>query len=178
MKKQLTKSARQLKEETVDSLSQKVSDAKTIVFANYHGLNVNQISQLRKKIKESGGEMLVTKNTLVSRALAKNQLSAKVDQISGPTATVFAYEDELAPIKILAENAKLQGIPKFKFGFFGKDFLDEASLEMLAKIPSKQQLQANIVGTLASPLYGIVSVLSANIRNLLSILDQLSKKEV
>ncbi|KKR85106.1 MAG: 50S ribosomal protein L10, partial [Candidatus Woesebacteria bacterium GW2011_GWB1_41_10] len=65
--------------------------------------------------------------------------------------------------------------PKFKFGFFGKDFLDLDAVENLAKILPKEVLQAKIVGSLYSPLYGIVEVLSANIRNLVYVLDQKTK---
>ena len=69
MKKQKTITAREIKTETIKSLSEKIAKAKTIVFSDYHGLTANQISQLRNKIKNAGGELLVAKNTLISRAL-------------------------------------------------------------------------------------------------------------
>ena len=189
MKKQKAKSAREVKVETIKSLAEKVSRAKTMTFANYHGLTVNQLGQLRAKIKEAGGEFLVTKNSLMSRALQSSKLTlptsgqavdsspaSRGKQFTGPTATIFAYEDEIAPIKTAAETAKTLGTPQFKFGFFGKDFLDMAAVEALSKIPSRPELHAKVVGALSSPLYGIVGVLQANIRNLVSILDQVSKK--
>jgi len=169
-------SAKEIKQKTVASLSEKIQKAKTLAFADYRGLTVNQIAQLRNKVKEAGGEMMVTKNSLILRALTKNQLPATLDQLTGPTAAIFAYGDEIAPIKTVAESAKITGIPSFKFGFFGKDFLDMSALVQLAAILPKDQLQAKFVGTLASPLWGIASVLSANIRNLVSVLDQKAKK--
>lgn len=178
MRKQKTITAREIKEETVKSLSEKVAKSKTLTFADYHGLTVNQISDLRAKIKDAGGEVLVTKNTLMKRALAENKMQGANDQLVGPTATIFSYDDEVAPTKAVAEAAKVTGIPKFKFGFFGRDFMDTAQVEALSKIPSRPELHAKLVGSLSSPIYGFVQVLSANIRNLVSILDQVAKKGV
>jgi large subunit ribosomal protein L10 len=170
-------SAREIKEQTIQSLSEKIVRAKTLAFADYRGLTVNQISDLRNKIKEAGGEVIVTKNSLVKRALKANDFpDYDEDKLTGPTAAIFAYEDEVLPAKAIAESTKTLGLPAFKFGFFNKDLLDAAALAKLATIPSKTELQAKVVGALSSPLYGAVSVLSANIRNLVSVLDQLSKK--
>lgn len=170
-------SAREIKQSTIQSLAEKIAKAKTLAFADYRGLTVNQISQLRNKVKEVGGEVLVTKNTLIKRALKLNNYpEINEEELAGPTAAIFAYEDEVSPIRTVAESAKTLGVPKFKFGFFQKDLLSNSSLDALAKIPSRNQLQANLVGALSSPIYGIVSVLQANIQNLVSVLDQLSKK--
>jgi large subunit ribosomal protein L10 len=165
----------ELKKEKVLEIAKKIERAKTIVFANYHGLSASQITDLRETIKEEGGELIVAKNTLISRAMSINHLPVTTNQLAGPTATLLAYEDEIAPVKKAAETAKTLGVPKFKFGFFGRDFLDLNAVENLAKILPKEILQAKIVGSLSSPLYGIVGVLSANIRNLISVLSQKAK---
>ena len=175
----------ELKKEKVLEIAKKIAKAKTIVFANYHGLSASQITELREKIKEAGGELIVAKNTLIKRALAHSDYrlpttavdssQSTVDGLAGPTATLLAYEDEIAPIKKAAETATILGVPKFKFGFFGKDFLDLDAVENLAKILPKEVLQVKMVGSLYSPLSGIVGVLSANIRNLISVLSQKAK---
>ena len=176
MKKQKTKSAREIKVETVEALSEKIKKAKTLAFADYRGLTVNQIGQLRNKIKEAGGELVVTKNTLMTKALKKNDYPKPDNSnLTGPTAAIFSYEDEIAPIKTVAESTKMLGIPTLKFGFFGRQLLDFSALTQLATIPTKPELQVKIVAALSSPLYGIVSVLQANIRNLVSVLDQTAK---
>lgn len=176
MDKQKPQTSKEKKVESVEDLSQKVADAKTLAFTDYRGLTVNQAVELRNKIREVGGEMIIAKNTLIKRALLKNKFQIENSKFTGPTAAVFAYEDEIAPIKSIAESIKEFGLPKFKFGFFGKDPLDENGLENLASIPPKEVLQGKVVGALSSPLYGVVSVLSANIRNLINILDQQAKK--
>ena len=172
----------ELKKEKVLEIAKKVEKAKTIVFANYHGLSASQITDLRETIKEEGGELIVAKNTLIKRALlhsdyrlpttAVDSSQSTVDTLSGPTATILSYEDEIAPIKKAAVAANTLGVPKFKFGFFGKDFLDLNAVENLSKILPKEILQAKVVGSLSSPIYGIVGVLSANIRNLVLVLNQ------
>ncbi len=171
-----TKSARDTKEDKVAALVKKIADAKSLTFANYHGLTANQIAALRAKIKAAGGELLVEKNTLVKLALGKNKINVENDQLVGPTAAIFAYEDEISPIKEIATLNKETGFPTFKFGLFYKNILDAQELESLAKLPSKDQLRAKVVGTLRSPIYGIVNVLGANLRNLVSVLAQASKK--
>ena len=106
-----------LKKEKVAEIAKKVEKAKTVVFANYHGLSASQIGDLREKVKEAGGELIVAKNTLISRAMSINHLPVTTNQLAGPTATLLAYEDEIAPIKKTAEAEKTLGFPKFKFGF-------------------------------------------------------------
>lgn len=177
MDKPKVKKAKDLKIEAVQSLSGKVQRAKTIAFVNYHGLTVNQISALRDKIKEAGGEIAIAKNTLVNIALLANHLPDSTSQLAGPTATVFSYEDEIAPLKAIAQNIKTLGLPKFKFGFFQHDLLNAVALENLANMPSKEVLQGQIVGLLVSPIKGIVNVLNANLRNLAVVLDQIAKKQ-
>lgn len=171
------KSAKDIKKETVSTLTEKVSRAKTIAFAKYHGLTANQLGELRQKIKAAGGEFLVAKNSLMKRSLITNHLPLTTTDFTGPIATVFAYEDEIAPIKAVADVKKTLGVPQFVFGFFGKKTLDTASLENLASIPGRDVLQGQIVGTLASPLYGIVNVLQANIRNLAFVVSEIAKQK-
>lgn len=170
------KKAREIKAETLKELTQKITAAKTVAFTQYHGLTVNQLSLLRKKIKSAGGELVVAKNTLMRRALSINNLPFTASELNGPTATVFAYEDEIAPVKIVAETAKTLTVPSFKFGFFAGQFLDATSLQKLANIPPRGELQAKVVGVISSPLYGLVNILTANIRNLVSVLDQAAKR--
>lgn len=171
------KSALDVKKEKVVTLTDKVGRAKTIAFAKYHGLTVNQISTLREKIREAGGEILVSKNSLMKRAILKNELEDPGTDLTGPIATILAYDDEIAPIKAAADNAKTSGLPSFVSGFFGQKRLDAAGLDALAKIPGRDVLQARVVGTLASPLTGIVNVLQANIRNLAIVVNEIAKQK-
>src|SRR3989304_3509584 len=117
------KSAREIKEEKVNALVEKFKKAKTLTFADYRGLTANQIAALRGKIKAAGGEMLVEKNTLTKLALKSTERTIAKENdpdntlLTGPTATIIAYEDEIAPIKESALTSKEVGLPIFKFGF-------------------------------------------------------------
>lgn len=173
-----SKSARQIKEDSVASLQDKVGRAKTITFTDYQGLSANQINDLRNKITAVGGELLIEKNTLLKIALKNTNLKLEDENLlTGPTAAIFAYSDELAALKEAAESNKAIGIPVFKFGFFGKDFINSETVEKLSKIPSRSVLEAKLVGSISTPIYGIVGVLSANLRNLVYALNQIKEKK-
>lgn len=172
---------RKQKEEIVAKLTEKLANAKSVVFADYKGLTMAQLGALRKQLSEVGGQFSVTKNNLLKLALNNSQLTINNDQLfEGPVATLFAYDDEITPIKILAKALKdlpadRQGnqIGSVKGGFFEGEFADQIKINKLASLPSKDELKAKIVGSLGAPLYGIVGVLQANLRNLVYVLDQI-----
>lgn len=146
-------------------LKTKIQQAKSIVFADASGLSVNLQRELRQQVKLAGGELVVVKNTLLKLALDTKDL------LPGPTITLFAYEDEIAPLKALAEFAKSHDLPKIKAGFLAKEALSKEQVEQLAALPTKIELLAKTVGTLKSPLSGFVNVLQGNIRKLVYVLS-------
>lgn len=146
---------------TVNLLKTKIQEAKSIVMADASGLSVNLQRELRQAVKLAGGELIVVKNTLLQLALGVKEI------LPGPTITLLAYQDEIAPIKALAEFAKTHDLPKIKAGFLAKDPLTKEQVEALAKLPTKIELLAKTVGTLKGPINGFVNVLSGNIRKLI-----------
>ncbi len=163
------------KEENVAKLTEKFSRAKSVVFTDYKGLTMKQLSDLRDKLREQQAEFTITKNTLLSRALPTSHISPLTSKLEGPTATLFSYDDEISPIKILVKALKDSGIGSIKSGFLGTDFLDQAKLIQLSALPSKDELRAKTVGVLVAPLQGMVGVLQANLRNLVYALSEMSK---
>lgn len=160
---------RQQKEETVVMLQEKLSRAKALVFADYKGMTMKQLSDLRTQLRTQNAEFNITKNTLLERALPDTKLEI------GPTATLFAYNDEISPIKTLVKALKDIGIGKIKSGFLGTDFLDVAKIQQLSTLPSKDELRGKTVGVLVAPIQGILSVLQGNLRNLVYALSQIQK---
>ncbi|MBU1085863.1 MAG: 50S ribosomal protein L10 [Candidatus Beckwithbacteria bacterium] len=163
----------------VKLLIEKISKAKSIVLANCSGLNVNLQQLLRRKVKEAGGELIVAKNSLLNISLKQEKLDLPHDFkeiLQGPTITLLSYQDEIAPIKALAEFAKNNGLPEIKAGFLNKDALTKEQVEALAKLPTKIELLALTVGTIKAPLTGFVNVLSGNLRNLVFALKAISAK--
>lgn len=162
--------------EKVADLTQKLGRAKSVVFADYQGLTMNQLSDLRNKLRDNGAEFEITKNTLIKLALPTTNYKLPTD-LEGPTATLFSYEDEIAPIKILVKALKDAQKGAVKLGLLNNDILDALAITRLANLPTKLELQAKLVGSLSSPLYGMVNVLQGNLRNLVYALSAVMDKK-
>jgi len=160
----------QKNQDTVKLLQEKLQQSKSIVLADYRGLTANQQRKLRNQVKAVQGELIVAKNSLISLALKAEKYSLP-SSLQGPTLILFAYEDEIAPLKALAEFAKTNELPKVKLGFIAKDTLTADQLNQLANLPTKVELLAKTVGSLKSPLNGLVNVLSGNFRKLVYALQ-------
>lgn len=170
--------AKELKIEQVKKLSEKLNKSKSLILTEYHGLSVPKMEELRSKLQEVNADFAVTKNTLLSRAAKEAEYKDLPEQtLTGPTATLFAYGDEIAPIKSLVEFIKTNELPNIKAGFLGKTFLTKEKVLELSKLPGYDELVAKVVGGLNAPLYGLVNVLQGNIRNLVNVLDQISKQK-
>jgi len=156
-------------------IQQKKDKSKAVVFAHYHGLKSNQINILRDKIRRAGGEMVVTKNTLLRIAFGKSDEINST--LTGPTAAIFAYDDEIAPLKVLSDFAKDNELPKLTAGYFNKQVINADQVTKLSKLPSKLELQAKVVGSMSAPLYGLVNVMTGNIRSLLYTLKAIGDKK-
>ena len=166
------------KEEAVVQLQAKLGRAKSLVFTDYKGLTMAQLSDLRNKLRDVNGEFAITKNTLLKRALEANNLkgparNASHSDAGGPTATLFAYDDEISPIKILVKALKDFAKGNVKSGFLGSEALDEQKIIQLSTLPTKDELRAKTVGVLVAPLKGILSVLQGNLRNLVYVLSEI-----
>jgi large subunit ribosomal protein L10 len=166
------------KQNTVSELTDKVKSAKSLVFADYQGLTMGQLSELRKSLREQKAEFSVTKNTLLKIALREANIKASDEAfLQGPVATLFAYDDEITPIKALVKALKDAQKGKVKAGFLGDNYLDQNRVQALANLPSKLELQAQVVGVLVAPIRGIVTVLNGNLRNLAVVLDQIRQQK-
>jgi large subunit ribosomal protein L10 len=151
-------------------LKDKVAKSKTIVFTDYRGLTVKQFTELRQKVKEAGGDLKVIKNTLLNLGLKD------LPPLTGPTATLFSFEDEVAPLKTLYEFAKKNEIPVIKLGFFGEKLLSKEEVIELAKLPGQDVLRAKLVNILNAPIAGFVYALKGNLTKLVVALDQIKLK--
>lgn len=163
------------KEETVKQIQEKLGKAKSVVFADYRGLTMKQLSNLRDKLRDLNAEFTITKNTLLKLALPISHFSLPASSLEGPTASLFAYDEEISPIKILVKALKEAAVGKVKMGFLGVEPLDEMRIQQLASLPTKDELRGQTVGVLVAPLQGMVSVLQGNLRNLVYALSEMSK---
>lgn len=159
----------------VEDLTARLKEAKSVVIADYRGLTVGQISDLRLKVKKSGGELIVVKNTLLERALTNVGATKDDFVIEGPTAVVIAHDDEMAPLKQVAEFARKTGLPSLKSGVWEGKILSADEITRLSLIPGKNELDARLVSLLYSPLGRLAYLLTANQRKLLFILKTRSE---
>ncbi len=166
------------KQAFVENLREELKGSKALVLVNYAGLSVKSQQDLKKKLKEANGRMLVVKNTLLKLAAKEAKLDTTnfADTVlSGQTALILADEDPIAPIQVLGKFAKENEIPKFKIGIVEGMFQDEAGLTKLSTLPGRDALLGQVLGALMSPTYGLVGTLNGNLQKLVYILDQKSR---
>jgi large subunit ribosomal protein L10 len=166
-----------VKKAKVDELSQKLKNAKSFVLADYRGLTVEQDTQLRKAMREAGIEYTVTKNSIARFAVNENGYNELDDYLKGPTAIAISPNDPVAPSKVLAKYTKDFQNLQIKAGVVEGKFIDIDGVKSIANLPSREELVAKALGALSGPLYGIVSVLNANIRGLAVALNAIVEKK-
>ncbi len=158
----------------VENLTKELEKAKSVVLVNYTGLNVKAQQDLKRKLKEVGGRIVVVKNTLLKRAgeaakLAKEIVSGSI--LSGQTALVLGSDDPIAPIQVLGKFAKENELPRFKIGVVDGSFQDEAALTKLSTLPGRDALLGQLLGALVSPMYRLTGTLNGNLQKLIYILQ-------
>ncbi len=169
---------REQKEADVAALAEDFSASKIAVMTDYRGLNVPAINQLRNNLREADISYKVSKNTLIKVAIAKTNLKdVDTSVFSGPMAIAFG-NDEAQTCKIIADFAKdNQGLDILgAINESGETLSREVVLE-LAKLPSRDVLIAQVVGTIAAPLSGFVRVLNSNITQFLYALSAIQEKK-
>ena len=148
------------KEAVVDSIKEKLEASQSVVLIDYRGLTVAEVTELRNQMREAGVEYQVLKNTMIKRAAEKAGIEGLDPILEGPTAVAFGINDPVAPAKLLTKFAKDTKKITIKGGVLAGNAIDVAAVENLAKLPSKEELIAKILGSLNAPITGLVMVLS------------------
>ncbi|MHA1575588.1 MAG: 50S ribosomal protein L10 [Alphaproteobacteria bacterium] len=167
------------KEEIIKNLKDKIGKAKSIVFAKFDGFKVKDNEDLRKELKSEASEYYVAKKTLFDLAFKDEKIDGfNVRDFEGRVAAVFGYGDEVTPAKIVDQyRDKLKGQVDFIGGILENKFIDADRVSQLAKLPSKQELYAKIVGSINAPVSGFVNVLAGNLRGLVCVLKAIEEKK-
>ncbi|MEA1962694.1 MAG: 50S ribosomal protein L10 [Patescibacteria group bacterium] len=171
------------KQEILRTLEKKIKKAKSIVFTEFNSLGVKDNEELRNNLKEADSEYMVAKKTLLDIAFKEEKIeNLGIKSFEGKIATVFGYEDEVAPAKVVDEfqNKNEENKEKVRLvaGILESKFLNTAEVTALAKLSSKEELYAKIVGSLNAPISGFVNVLAGNIRGLVNVLKAIEEKKV
>lgn len=166
------------KETIVAELSDKTQKAKAFVFTNYQGLTHQQIEDLKKAAKKADAEYVITKNTLMLRALEGVELSEEDKKhFEQPTATLFLYDEIVDPIKALAASIKDLKLPEVKFGILDGEAISADNVMKLAKLPPMPVLRAQLLGQMLSPVQGLHRALNWNMQSLVMTLNQIAQKK-
>jgi large subunit ribosomal protein L10 len=160
----------------VEEIKEKFSKAKTIAFVDYRGLTVAEDTELRKKFRENGCDYKVYKNRLMLKALSDLGIECPANYFEGTTAVAIGYQDEVAPAKIVCDCVKDTKKMAIKFGILNGVSVDAKNIEALAKLPSKEELIAKLLGTLNNTASSLCRVLTAPSRGLVVALNAVATK--
>ena len=167
---------REEKARVIEELAEKLRGG-TAVLVDYQGMDVAQSTQLRARSREAGVEFVVAKNTLTRRAADEAGVEDLSEYLVGPTALAFS-EDPVASAKLMAEFAGQVESFSLKGGLLeGGRVLDEAGVVALSRLPGREQLLAQVVGGISSPLTGLVNVLNNTVQGLVIALNQIAEQK-
>lgn len=164
------------KEKVVEELGQIFESSGVVVVAHYEGMTVAQMQDLRSRMREVNGSVRVAKNTLAKIALEGKPCDSMAKLLTGMT--VFAYsEDPVAAAKVAVDYAKVNDKFAILGGAMGKDALDPAGVKVVAAMPSREELIAQIVSCIGAPASNIAGAIGAPASNIASILTTLEERE-
>ncbi len=166
------------KEAAITDLREKLAGAKHLILTDYTGLTVAEITRLRGELRKDGNAYAVVKNTLF-RIAAGDEIAAALESfLAGPTGVVFAGDDPVAPAKALKTFADTVKNVNVKAAFIDGRLVDAKQIAILASLPSKHELFARLVGSLASPMRGLVTVLCGNQSGLVRVLSAVRERKL
>jgi large subunit ribosomal protein L10 len=167
---------KQQKIELVKDLTEKIKAAKAAIFVDYKGLKVKDSTSLKKSLRAEGVDYVVVRKTLLDLAFKNAGIEGlDVKELEGQIALSLSNTDEISGAKIIDTFAKTNENVKMIGGILGKQLMDADQVKALAKIPSKEELLAKLVGTLNAPVSGFVNVLAGNLRSLVQVLKAVSE---
>jgi large subunit ribosomal protein L10 len=166
------------KEQIIADVREKASHATGLFFTDFTGITVEQINELRREFRKAKIDYRVVKNTLARKALESIGGYDKVlDRLVAPTGIAFSYDDPVAPAKIIKKFREKNEKFVLKVCIIEKQIFEGKQLNDIAKLPSRTDLIAGILGSLQAPASGVVSVIGAVARDLVSVIDQIEKKK-
>lgn len=167
----------QAKSQNVDEIKEKISKAQSVVLVDYRGLNVEELTELRKRYREVGVEYKVYKNTMMRFAFKDSGLEDFNEYLKGPNGIAFGYEDPVQVAKITSEFAKDNDKLEIKAGIVDGKIIDVASINDLASLPSREVLIAKVLGGFNSPIQGLANVLNGTMKGLVVALNAIAEQK-
>ncbi len=168
---------RNRKQELVAEYEQGIATAPHAFILGYQGIDVPQVTELRQKVRETGGSYVVVKNTLVLRALEGKALGELKEQFTGPIAIVYSDEEPVALAKVLTEFQKTAPFLEFRGGLLNGQQVAAEQIAEIANLPSREELIAKLLFLVQSPISRFVRVLGALPQQFATVLDQIRQEK-
>lgn len=169
---------REQKKRILADVADKVSRGKSVVFLGFQGLGAEDTLELRRKFRAETVDLTVAKKTLIRKVLTDAKVQGVEDFVlEGPVAVAIGYEDEVVPARIAKEFGKTRESLQILGGVMNQELIDAEDMKRIAALPGKDQLRAQLVGTINAPVSGFVNVLAGNLRGLVTVLDAIAKEK-
>ena len=167
---------REQKSAVVDQVATDIQEAEAVFAVDYRGMSVTQAAELRGALIDADAQLQVVKNTLTERAAGRAGADSLKALLDGPTALTFVRGDVAAAAKAIADFRRTNELPQFKGGTMNGDPLTVDQIESIAKLPSRDTLNAQLVGVVASPITGLARGLNALIAGIAVQLGQIAEQ--
>lgn len=165
----------------LEDLKKALQESKAVILTDYAGMSVSAQNELKKAIRETGGQYGVVKNTLLTLALKdklKDLSEEALKALEGPTAILLTPgDDPVSPTKVLAKFITDNELPAIKLGVLDDKILSITEVQSLAKLPGREELLGQLVGQLNAPISGFAQVLRANLQNLVFAVDAIRRSK-
>ena len=168
--------SKERKEEALATYAEWLKKSQAVILLEYTGAKMKDLDGIRAKIRESGGEFHVLKNTLARRAFADNGMALPTDFLVKSTAVSFAFTDAASTAKALTEAAKGKEFVKVKGGFMSGQALNAAQVKALAEMPPLPVVRAQLLGVLQAPAGKLVRTIAEPARGLAAVVKAFSEK--
>jgi large subunit ribosomal protein L10 len=165
------------KAQTIDELTTKLRDSKGAVILDYRGLNVADISALRRQLAAEQVEFHVAKNTLLRIAADRAQVEIEPELLTGPTAIAFGWENEVTPARLLSEYVRRSRIVSLKGGIIGGRSINAEAVNRVADLPPRDQLLAQLLGGMNAPLAQTLGLVQAQARKMAGLFEALREQK-
>lgn len=169
---------REEKEEIVAEVTEIARRSSGLFFTDFTGLTVEQVTELRREFRKSGIQYRVAKNTLIRKALESiGGYDAVFDRLAGPTGVAFAFEDPIAPAKIIQKFSDKHNKLTLKICVIEKQVYDGSRLADLARMPSRKEIIASLLGTFQAPVVAIPSLINSLLGDVVSVIGEVERKK-
>lgn len=155
----------QVKARQIDDLAERLQRSELTIIADYRGLTVSALQDLRGRLRPVEAEFMIAKNTLTRIAAERIGIEGLEPHLEGPSAIMFAYGDVVAPAKAMSDFARSSRILQIKAGVMNSQVVSQSDIEAISSLPPREELIGKLVGLLASPMARTVGVLSGPSRS-------------